>query len=146
MKAMKKVIQTFYYVLSGSIISTAVFITIFLPGLKFSIGVVWQVIAMSAITSCGTLLFSSKEEIGKKQMRVRMVIHYIYINVVVLGTAILCGWIDVTRIMQIVAMVLLTAGVYFGVNTAMYNNERRTAENINKRLRKIYSEEEKDEV
>ena len=91
MNVVNKVIKTFFYVLSGSIICTAVFMTIFLPGVKFTVAVIWQIIAMSAISSCGTLLFYSRKEIGKKQMRARMIIHYSYINVVVLGSAVLCG-------------------------------------------------------
>lgn len=145
MNRLKKIIQTFFYVLSGSIVSTAIFITIFWPGLMFPIDVIWQVIIMSAITSCGTLFFYSKSEISKKKMKLRMVLHYAYINIVVLATAFVCGWVDFTNLVQIGSMVLLVAAVYFSVNLVMFNSEKRIADNINQRLRTIYPEDEKQE-
>jgi hypothetical protein len=145
MENVKKIIQTFFYVLSGSIISTAIFMTIFLRDLYFNVEVIWQVIVVSAITSIGTLIYHSKREISKKRMRLRLIIHYTYINIVVLGCAVMWQWVNINRVSQIVTMVLLIAGVYFSVTTAMFSNEKRIAENINQRLRTRYPEEEKKE-
>jgi cytochrome bd-type quinol oxidase subunit 2 len=145
MESMKKIIQTFFYVLSGSIISTAIFITIFLRDLNFSVEVIWQVIIMAALTSLGPLIYRTKKEISKKQMRIRHIIHYTYINVTVLGCAIMWQWVNINRISQIITMVLLVAGVYFSVTTAMFSNEKRIAENINQRLRTRYPEEDRKE-
>ena len=145
MESAKKVIQTFFYVLSGSIMSTAFFMTIFLKDLYFNVEVIWQVIVMAAITSLGTLIYHSKGEISKKRMRLRHIVHYTYINVVVLGCAVIWKWVNIYRITQIITMVLLVAGVYFSVTTAMFRHEKKLAENINQRLRSRYPEEEKKE-
>ncbi len=145
MESIKKIIQTFFYVLSGSIISTAIFMTIFLRDLYFNVEIIWQVIIMAAITSLGTLIHHSKREISKKSMRLRIIVHFTYINIVVLGCAVLWEWVNIHRISQIITMVLLVAGVYFSVTTAMFSNEKRIAESINQRLRSRYPEEEKKE-
>ena len=145
MESVKKVIQTYFYVLSGSIISTAIFISIFLPDLYFNVEIIWQVIIVSAITSLGTLIYRSKREISKKQMRIRHIVHYTYINVVVLGAAVMWGWVNVNRLSQIITLILLIAAVYFSVTTAMFSNEKRIAESINQRLRSRYPEEDKKE-
>ena len=145
MENAKKVIQTFFYVLSGSIISTAIFMTIFLKDLYFNVEVIWQVIVMSLITSLGTLIYHSKREISKKQMRLRVIIHYAYINIIVLGCAVMWQWVNINRISQIITMVLLIAGVYFSVTTTMFSNEKRIAEKINQRLRSRYPAEDKKE-
>ena len=145
MESIKKVIQTYFYVLSGSIISTAIYITIFLPNVYFNVEVIWQVIVVSAITSLGTLIYKAKREISKKQMRIRHIIHYTYINVVVLGFALMWRWINANRLIQVIAMMLLIACVYFGVSAAMDSNEKRIAENFNQRLRARYPEEDKPE-
>ncbi len=142
MENVKKIIQTFFYVLSGSIISTAVFMTIFLRDLYFNVEIIWQVIIMAAITSLGTLIYHSKKEISKKQMRLRHIVHYTYINAVVLGCAVLWQWINIHRISQIITIIVLVGGVYFSVTTVMFNNEKRIAERINQRLRTKYPEEE----
>ncbi|MBP1754935.1 MAG: hypothetical protein H6Q59_1333 [Firmicutes bacterium] len=145
MGIIKKIIKTFFFVLAGSILSTAIFITIFWPGLTFPIAVIWQVIVMAAITSVGTLLFYSKREISKRQMRLRIILHYAYINFVVLATAFVCGWLDFTNLVQVVSMIILVAAVYFSVNLVMFQSEKRIADNINQRLRTKYPEDEKQE-
>ncbi len=145
MESVKKIIQTYFYVLSGSIISTAIFMTIFLPELYFNVKIIWQVIVVAAITSLGTLIYRSKREISKKQMKIRHIIHYTYINVVVLGCALMLQWVNIKQISQILTLVLLVAGVYFSVTTAMFSNEKRIAESINQRLRSRYPEEDKKE-
>ncbi len=143
MESVKKVIQTYFYVLSGSIISTAIFMTIFLPDLYFNVEVIWQVIVVAAITSLGTLIYRTKREISKNQMRIRHIIHFTYINIVVLGCAIILKWININRLSQFITLVLLVAGVYFSVTAAMFSNEKRIAESINQRLRSRYPEEDK---
>ncbi len=143
MESVRRIIQTFFYVLSGSIISTAIFMTIFLRDLYFNVEVIWQVIVMAAITSLGTLIYRSKREMSKKQMRLRVILHYTYINVVVLGFAIMWQWVNINRLSQIIILVLLVAGVYFSVTTAMFSNEKRIAESINQRLRSKYPMEDK---
>jgi uncharacterized membrane protein len=140
----KAVLKTFFYVLSGSILSSTVFITIFFPDSLFSILFFWEVIVMSVLTSLGTILFITKQEISKKQMKLRQIVHYIYINVIVLATALLCGWVEISAILQIGTLILLIASVYFGVGAAMIKQEEKTAESMNERLREIYPEE-KDE-
>ena len=144
MQYCKAVLKTFFYVLSGSILSTTVFITIFFPDLLFSIKLIWEVIAMSVLTSLGPILFISKHEITKKQMKIRQIIHYIYINIIVVGNALLCGWIEIGEIIQVGTLLLMIASVFFGVNAAMFKQEKKTAESMNERLREIYPEEKEE--
>jgi fatty acid desaturase len=145
MSTLKWVFLTFVYVLAGSILSTAIFITIFFPDDQFTIALLWQVIAMSAVTAPGTLLFKSKKEVGKKSMKLRQVIHFIYIYFVVMGTAILCDWMNIQSIIQPIVLLILIGTVYFGVCYVMFRQSEKEADCINRRLRKIYPEEEKEE-
>ncbi len=144
-KAFKLIFQTMIYVLGGSVISAAIFITVFYPGVQLTVALLWQLIFMSFISSIGTLAFVSKKEIGKKQMKLRQRVHFVYINFIVLLTAILCGWVDVSRILELVFMILLVILVYFVVTFIMFKKSEKEAESMNKRLRKIYPEEEKEE-
>jgi hypothetical protein len=145
MSTLKWVFLTFVYVLAGSILSTAIFITIFFPNDRFTIALIWQVIAMAALTAPGTLLFTSKKEIGKKSMKLRQVIHFIYIYIVVMGTAILCDWMSIQSIIQPIVLLILIGTVYFGVCYVMFRQSEKEADSINRRLRKIYPEEEREE-
>lgn len=141
----KRIIQTFFYVITGCIFSTAVFITIFFPNTYFSVEIIWQVIILSLVTSLGPLFYRSKKEISKKQMRLRNIIHYVYINLAVFGCAITWEWINIHRLSQLITLFLLNTCVYTGASLAMFNNEKRVAEQINERLRLRYQEEERKE-
>lgn len=145
MNRLKLIARTFIYVLAGSIISTATFITIFLPDIEFDVSLLWQVIIMSLISAIGSMIFESKKEIGKKQMKLRKTVHFIYTISIVFGIAVICRWVDVSRILQLIVMLLMISGVYFSVCFVMFKRSEKEAECMNQRLRKIYPEEEKEE-
>ncbi|MGF7141602.1 fatty acid desaturase [Anaerotaenia torta] len=141
MKTLKSIIHTFFYVLSGSVLCTAVFMTIFLPKLYFTVEIIWQVIISSAIAASGGLIFYSRKELSKKQMKLRLIINYMYINAVVLGCAFLWEWVNYRRISQVITMILLIAGVYISITAATFNREKKVAEDMNQKLRRVYPEE-----
>ena len=75
-------------------------------------------------------------------MKIRTVIHYIYINLIVFSTALLCGWVDLKHTVQLLFLLLLIAAVYYSVSSAMFKKEEKAAESMNERLREIYPEED----
>lgn len=145
MQELKVISRTFLYVLAGSILSTAIFITIFYPGVTFEVSLLWQVIAMAVLTSLGSALFFSKKEISKNQMKFRKIIHYIYINIIVVGTAILCDWVHISQMIQVVVFLFEVSLVYFAVCAIMFAKEEKAAECMNERLRKQYPQEDQEE-
>ncbi len=142
MNVLKATARTFVYVLTGSILSTATFLQVFAPEVTFTVMLLWQVIAMSVAGALGTLIFYTSKEIGKKQMMLRTFLHYAYINIIVFSTAFLCGWVDLEHKASVFVLFLLIAAVYCGVSMAMMKKEKKTAEDMNERLREIYPEED----
>lgn len=146
MEFLKKTLITFVLTVAGITISAALFISIFARHWEFSIQLLWQIIAMSAVCSLGNLIFYSKWEISKRQMKIRLVCHYLYINVIVFGGAILMRWLNPAHILQILVMLLLSLSVYVGITTANFKREKKTAEEFNTRLRNLNAgKEEKNE-
>ncbi len=138
----KKSIVTFFLVIAGVTISAAVFVTIFFSEIELSILLLWQIILMAFVCTLGNFIYYSKYELSKRQMMIRIVIHYFYINLVVLGGAFLWEWITQGYIVQFVVMLLLIAVVYVGVTLVNFMKEEKTAEVLNKRLSKINTEED----
>lgn len=145
MDTLKKLFQTFAYILAGITISSTLFITLFIPELKFSIFLQWQVIVMSAVCSLGNLVYYYKAILSKKQLRLRIIFHYIYVNIVVFGGAYLWEWITPGVIPQFLFLLLLIAAVYAIVTIACIHQEEKTADSINKQLRKRYPSERNEE-
>lgn len=141
METLNKYLRTFFLVLSGCTISSTIFITIFVRDLEFNVVLLWEIIVMAAICTLGNLIYFSRSEISKKQMKVRMILHYFYINTVVLGCAFLFGWIAAGYFVQFLVILILIAAVYFGVMSVNFQKEEKAAENMNKVLRKLNLEE-----
>lgn len=146
MDTLKKLFQTFAYVMAGTTISTAIFITIFVPEHKFSILLVWEIIALSAVCALGNFIYYYKEVLSKEQMKHRIICHYIYINIVVIGGGYLWGWLTPGLISEFLVMFLLVAAVYISVTITIFRQEKKTADSLNRRLRKYYPQEEEEDI
>jgi uncharacterized membrane protein YfcA len=146
MNWIKNILITFVLVFAGITISSALFITLFYPGVEISIVLLWEILIMSAVSSLGNLFFWSKYEISKNQMRIRQIIHYIYINVIVLAGAFLWKWITPGFLTQLIVMLVLIAAVYAGVMYFNLKKEKKVAEDLNQRLSQINTEEAEEEA
>ncbi|MGB4659540.1 MAG: DUF3021 family protein [Mobilitalea sp.] len=144
MDIVKRVIQTFIYILVGVVMSSTIFITIFIPEANLSYIFLWQMVAMAVICALGTFLFITKGELSKKQMLIRMILHGIYITIITMGGAIMMEWISTDSLLQVISMFLLVICVYAGVMYGMFKQEQKTAEELNMHLRK-YQPTEEDE-
>jgi hypothetical protein len=146
MDYIKKTVLTFGLILAGTTISTTLFITLFVPGWEFTIFLLWQIIIVSGVCSLGNLIYYSRGELSKRQMRIRIVLHYLYINAIVLGGAFLWQWIKPGSAVQLLVMLLLIAMVYAVITAWSFKMEEKTARDFNEQLRRLHSgEEEKNE-
>lgn len=141
MNFIKNLIRTFIYILAGITICTAIFITIFLPNAQLTYHLFWQIIGMSAVCTIGSLIYYSKKEPSKSFMAFRILIHYLYINIVVLSGSIFLEWVQPEKIWEMIAMLILISIVYFCIMLALFRQEEKTAKDLNKRLRKYTDED-----
>lgn len=144
MNYLKNIAHTFIYILAGITINTAIFITLFELDAILGVDLLWQIIGMSAVCSLGNLSYYSTKELSKNQMKLRIICHYLYVNVVVALGAYLMDWFSSGLIPQFPVMLLMIAVVYILIMVLTSRKEEKTAENLNKRLRKYYPSEEED--
>ncbi len=145
MEIMKKIFQmihTFSYIMTGTSICTASFITLFYPDLKITVILLWQMLAISAICAMGNVFYYHKDTLSKKQMVYRIVGHYIYINFIVIGGGLVLGWIDLSLIQELLYMIVLVAIVYTVIMMVNFRQEYKMAEAINRELRRRYPTED----
>jgi len=146
MEYVKVIMKTVIYVLCGIVICSAIFISFLYPSAELDVFFLWQMIMIAVLCSLGDILYFSKTELSKKQMKIRKSIHYLYCNLVVLGGAILFGWINAKVILQVIFMIILIAVVYIGVSITMFQKAEKVAENMNRKLSKIHNEEDTEEL
>ncbi len=134
---LRNIIITFSYVLTGSVICATVFIILFWPESKEMLTILQEVIVLSILGSVGNLIFYSKHEMSKQKMKIRTIIHYIYIYAAVLCCAHLFGWIVPGNIKQLIVMIIMISCVTLSVGYAVKKKEARTAELINRKLSRM---------
>ncbi len=142
MPTAKRMLNTFAYILAGYTLNCAIFITIFVPELEFHISLLWQAIALSAVCTLGNFIYYCKSILNKKQMRVRIIFHFLYINAVVVGGAILFDWITPGLNLQLLVLLLLIVALYAIITVVSFRQEKKIAEDLNRQLRKQFPEQE----
>jgi hypothetical protein len=145
MDTLKKLINTFAYVIAGTTLCTALFITIFVPGLALHISLLWEMIAVSAVCSLGNFIYYYKKVLSKRQMRFRIICHYLYINAVVMGSGYLFEWMTPGLIIEFLVMLLLIAVVYVIIAMVTFRQEAKVADILNRQLRKQFPQQEEEE-
>lgn len=138
MEFLKKIIVTFIYILAGITMSATIFITLFIPDALLSIHLLWQIIGMSAACACGNFIYLSRNDMGKHQMKLRIIFHYLYTNVVVLSGAFLWEWLFPGYTMRLLVMFLLIAAVYSTIMLISFQQQKKTADYMNMKLKKNY--------
>ena len=137
----KEFVRTYAYVVLGVIISTATFITIFYPGISLSVALLWQILACSFVCTLGNILWWMTRRLSKTEVFIRIAIHYLYINVVVFGSALLFDWIDYDNPVMIISMFVMVLVVFIAVFFSIWYYSKRISEMMNQGL-KAYQERE----
>lgn len=140
----KDIVHTYAYVVLGVEISTATFISIFYPDSVFSIALLWQVLICSFICTLGNLLWWTERQLSRIETVIRIFLHYLYINVIVFGTAFVFDWIDRNSPIMLISMFFMILIVFIAVFLVTWYYEKRTTEQMNKGL-KAYQRQDADE-
>ena len=85
MAKLKMFFEVFTTVTTCVVLGVAVYCGIFFPEIHFGIEMMWQILLVSLLTSAGTLMYT--DELSKKNTKVRCVIHYLMVNIIV----VVCG-------------------------------------------------------
>lgn len=140
-KIINQLISLICYINTGAMLACACFITLFHRDETFPYYIFWQIAFMSLITSIISVLMCSNDNITKEHAKFRNIIHYILINVMMIVSAYIFKWIKNDYIVKTFVLFLLVSAVYAGVTAMCYKNDKKTAEQLNKRLLSYNSQE-----
>ena len=147
-KIKKRVVElllTFCMVTTGSVLVCAVYNKIFWPGdVSLDGDILWQLLALAFLCSAGNFLHPYKE-ISRRRALMEKVLHYLYINIVVLCCGYGFGWIDKDNVSMLLVMLLGILLVFAVVSFVVWRLHARESENLNRKLRE-YQQAEKYEI
>lgn len=134
-KRMVELLLTFCMVTTGSVFVCAVYNKIFWPyDSSLDENILWQLLALAFLCSMGNFLYPYRE-ISRKRGLIEKVVHYLYINAVVLGCGYGFGWIDKDNVPMLIVMLLGIFLVFAVVSFVVWRLHARESENLNRKLR-----------
>lgn len=133
MSTFKNMIFTFTCVTTCTLMASAVFITFFYDDLTTDVSLLWQIIGTSALCSLGNLFYIGHEK-SKRQLTILTLLHYVYINAVVLTCGILFEWFYVDRMEMVLFMVVSITVIFLFIYTVHYLRSKQDSEKMNQHL------------
>lgn len=134
----KATLYTFVCVTTCSVFAAALFTTIFWQESDIGAEILWQILMVSALCSLGTMIYPDYE-VTKRKSVLLTVLHYIIVNVVVLGGGILFGWFDADNLQMVLLMLLLIAIIYCLVAAVLWKRAADVAALMNEKLTEYQS-------
>jgi hypothetical protein len=137
-------LHVFSMVLTGVVIAVAVFITVINPTDTVTSALFWQMPLVSAVCTLISLIYPWDREMGKTELIIKTVIHYILVNVIVLGSGALFYWYNPSQFRNIAAMVLAIAVIFGGINAFSWKRASSVAARLNEKLEEYHKKQEQD--
>ncbi|MBP3604543.1 MAG: DUF3021 family protein [Lachnospiraceae bacterium] len=132
MARLKVLLDVFTKVTTCVVLGVAVYCMIFFPELNFDTDIMWQILLVSFLTSAGTLMYT--DDITKNSMKIRCVIHYFMVNVIVVVCGLWFEWFYADNLPQVIGMLVLIAIIYLFVSVVTWKSVMKEAELMNERL------------
>jgi hypothetical protein len=134
----KKLIRNYFIIFSIIVISNTVLRQIFSPNEYIELKSIYIYMICSLIGDLPTLIFYSSKEISEKQMRVRRVIHFMVLEVVLLTWANVMGLLRGS--LNTISLAVQIAVVYVLIRILSWIDDRKAANRINEKLKAIKDE------
>lgn len=132
MARLKVFFDVFTKVTTCVVFAVAIYCRIFFLGLNFKEDMLWQILFVSLLTSAGTLMYN--DDIKKNSMKVRCIIHYLMVNVIVVGCGIWFEWFRTDNLAQVIGMLVLIAIIFSTVSFVSWRKVANEAQLMNQRL------------
>jgi hypothetical protein len=133
MELLKEMFTVFTRIATLTLIGSATFISIFWENAELSVIILWEILAVSVLCSLVTLLWR-KEAKTKRQLLMRSIISYLYVNVVVMGCGYLFEWYYWEQIPMVLGMLLLILLITLAVSFIPYHKDKNLADKMNEKL------------
>lgn len=133
------IIRNFFVIFGVIVLITA----LLNPSHEFSSNEIMLVVVFALLSDLTALVFWSKEELSDKSRIIRRVLHFLLIEIIVLSFGNILGF--VSGITQNIIFGIEIVGIYAIVSWVDWLIDKKTANSINDKLKKMRSNE-KDEL
>lgn len=144
MRRIKYMLHIFSMVLTGVVIAVAVFITVVNPTDMVESALFWQMPLVSALCTLISLIYPWNREMGKTELIVKTIVHYVLVNVIVLGSGAYFCWYTPSQFHNIAAMVLAIAVIFGVITVGSWKKAVSDAAILNEKLEEYHKKQKQD--
>jgi len=134
------IFHSFFVIFGCAMIAAQVFTTAMGlgPVCTVHINAIWVLTSLICLTH---FVFYSNGRLTRRAMLIRTLIHFYITTALSLATAIYLGWVVCHRPLQVIVFVVLVAVVYITVIAVSEYRHKKTADEMNQRLRDMFKNE-----
>jgi len=137
MNVFKERLMNFFWLFGGTVLGMYVYRLILGDGL-IEISVLTGLLVFCALCTLLNLLFYSKRELTRKQMRVRVGLHLATTLALVLGVAFFMRWVSFSEPLRIIVLSAVVTGIYFLMMLQTVSRSKKDADELNEKLKERY--------
>ena len=129
------VLNKFYEITVWSLLASVV-MTLISKSDMIPASLLWQIPLLSFLGALSSLIYPWDRSMTRKEFVIRIAIHYLIMNGIVLGGGSLFGWFDIHEPLQVAMMALSVAIIFFIISLYSWTKGNREAQKLNQRLKK----------
>ena len=134
-----ELLNIFSMVTTFVMIAVAMFTTVFFPADAITPAVLWQIPAVSLLCTLGSLIYPDRS-MGRTERWIRILVHYLYINAIVLVAGVFFEWYHVSNPQSVFFMVFTVTIVFAIVSVLSWNKASKDAKRMNEKLQEYQQE------
>jgi len=134
----KKLLHSFFVIVTGILASILFFCLIFYPDFSFSLKDIGRIFLMALASDLPLVIFYSRNEISKRQMVIRYVILLFVLLSILTYFAHLWDWVELDKPKEVLVFVALVMGVYAIVMATMAYQDKKLSDKLNNGLKRRY--------
>ena len=129
------VLNKFYEITAWSLLASVV-MTLISKSDMIPSSLLWQIPLLSFLGALPSLIYPWDRSMTRKEFVIRIAIHYLIMNGIILGGGGFFGWFDIHEPLQVAMMALSVAIIFFIISLYSWTKGNREAQKLNQRLKK----------
>lgn len=142
MKKIRFLFEIFSMVTACVVIAVAFFTTVLEPADAVDPVIFWQILGVSFLCCLGCLIYPWNRTPGKREMGIRILIHYLLINGIVLTAGFCFEWYRPDHLRSVIVMLLTIALIFSIISALSWRKASADAKRMNEKLREFQQEKE----
>ena len=134
-KFVQKLMKDFMIIFASIIIIITILRQIYYPNMAFDLKSIYTIMAFSLLSALMGFILYSPNDIGEKKMRIRMIIHFFTLEILLISLASIFGIVNSPS--EGIILALQIAVIYLIVRLLSWKKDQKEAQKINEKLKAL---------